>query len=112
MPAKRAKANPLFATTWVHVFEEDGAEGEVYRAEDDAEIPLSRRPRERLRFEPDGSAMISGPGPDDRNVQRTGTWTEEDGGIVIHGPAGAKRRRIVEQSASRLVVRSEEAKGS
>ena len=36
---------PLFATRWVHAFEEDDARGAVYRPAD-ADLPLSRRPRE------------------------------------------------------------------
>ena len=109
MPQRPAKADPLFATTWVHVFEEDDAQGAVYRAEDDATIPLSRRPRERLRLEPDGSAGISGAGPDDRNIEQPATWTEEGGAVVISPRTGKARFRIVERSPSRLLVQSEKA---
>ena len=73
MPEKRAKADPLFATTWVHVFEEDSAKGAVYRAEDDASIPLSRRPRERIQLQSDGSATVQLSGADDRYVEHGGT---------------------------------------
>jgi len=93
----------------VHVFEEDNAEGEVYRPEDDAAIPLSRRPRERLRFNSDGSAVIAGAGPDDRNMEQPATWTEEDGALVIRARTGTGQFRIVERSPSRLVVFSEKA---
>jgi len=110
VPGKSAKADPLFATTWVHVFEEDTAEGAVYRGEDDAAIPLSRRPRERLRFHPDGSAEISGAGPDDRNVERPATWREEGGAIMIDELQGAARYRIVARSPSRLVIQSQKAR--
>ena len=92
------------ATTWVHVFEEDSAAGLVFRPED-ADIPLSRRPRERLELHPDGSAVISTGGPDDRPVAQRARWTEEDGERVIRDAGGAVRFRIVEQSADRLVVR-------
>jgi hypothetical protein len=58
-------AASLFETTWVHVFEEDGSEGAVYRP-DESVLPLSRRPRQRLSFYPDGSARLMVSGPDDR----------------------------------------------
>ena len=104
MPAKRAKG--LFGTTWVHMFEEDTAEGAVYRPEDD-DVPLSRRPRERIQLQPDGSARISVPGPDDRYVEQSATWSEEKGALVIRKRAGAPPLRLVSQSPSRLIVRSE-----
>lgn len=96
----------MFGTTWVHVFEEDTAEGAVYRPED-ADIPLSRRPRERIQLQPDGSARISVQGPDDRYVHEPATWKEEKGGLVIRKSSGAPALRVVSQSASRLVMRQE-----
>jgi len=96
--------NWLFATGWVHVFEEDTAEGAVYRSEDDA-IPLSRRPRERLEISPDGSARIFVPGPDDRLTEQRAAWREDGGALVLRARAGGPELRIVERSASRLVVR-------
>jgi len=104
VPAKRADG--LFGTTWVHVFEEDTAEGAVYRPEDD-DIPLSRRPRERIQLQPDGSARISVQGPDDRYVDQPATWKEEKGAVVIRKGPGATPLRLVSQSPSRLVVRPE-----
>ena len=47
----------LFSVTWVHVFEEDTAEGGVYRPEE-GPVPLSRRPRERFALTRDGSARV------------------------------------------------------
>lgn len=96
----------MFGTTWVHVFEEDTAERAVYRPEE-ADIPLSRRPRERIQLQPDGSARVSVPGPDDRNVEQPATWKEEEGAIVIRKSSGAPSLRVVSQTASRLVVRPE-----
>jgi hypothetical protein len=75
----------LFATRWVHVFEEDTADGDVYRPED-GDIPLSRRPRERIEFAPDGSARVFEGGPDDRLVARQAAV------------------RIIDRSPDRLVV--------
>jgi hypothetical protein len=104
---KSAKGESVFAKTWVHVFEEDDAEGAVYRAEDDATIPLSRRPRTRLELRPDGSAHISVPGADDRGVKQPAAWTEENGSLVVREPGKAKRLRVVSHSPARLVVRTE-----
>lgn len=98
--------DPLFATAWVHVFEEDTAEGAVYRPEED-DIPLSRRPRQRIKLHHDGSASVFVPAADDRYVEKSGAWSEEKGAVVIHERAGSPRLRIVDRSPSRLVVQSE-----
>ena len=94
----------LFTTRWVHLFEEDTPEGEVY-APEDGPIPLSRRPRERLQLEPDGSATVSGPGPDDRPAPRSARWTDEGGELIVRSDPGRAPLRIVKQSATRLVIR-------
>jgi hypothetical protein len=109
VPGRPAKADPFFAKTWVHVFEEDSDDGAAYRPEDDAAIPLSRRPRERLRFDPNGSASISGAGPDDRNIERPATWREEEGALVIRESASGNEFRVIKRSPSRLIVRTEKA---
>ena len=104
MTAKRAARDPLYGTKWVHVFEEDTAEGSVYRAEDGA-IPLSRRPRERLELRPDGSARLFVPGPDDRLVEETATWSDKDGALVVGAREGGTEIRVVDRSPERLVVK-------
>jgi hypothetical protein len=98
-----AKGKQLFATTWVHVFEEDTERGAVYRSEED-DIPLSRRPRERIKLEPDGRASVSLPGADDRYVEQPAVWRKDGGAIIIQ--AGQRQLRIVDQSSSRLIVQS------
>jgi hypothetical protein len=104
-----ADERALFAQRWIHVFEEDTAQGAVYRPEEH-DIPLSRRPRERLELDADGSARLLVPGPDDRAQEQSATWREEDGEIVIRagprGPAPGRVLRVVERSADRLIVRS------
>jgi hypothetical protein len=85
------------------VFEEDTPTGAVYRAEDDA-IPLSRRPRERLELDPNGSARLFQPGPDDRLTEQAGTWREEGSAVVVRAGKGGPELRIVERSPARLVV--------
>jgi hypothetical protein len=108
MPAKR-EGDRLLGTTWVHVFEEDTEEGAVYRPEED-DIPLSRRARERIELQSDGSARVLAPGPGDGFVEQPATWSEEKGAVVIRKRAGAPSLRIVRQSPSRLIVRTEETK--
>jgi hypothetical protein len=89
----------------VHVFEEDTAEGAVYRPED-GDIPLSRRPRERFELDADGSARLFVQGPDDRYVEQKATWREEGGAMVIRARQGGTELRIVERSPTKLVVKT------
>jgi len=93
---------------FVHVFEEDTAEGEVYRP-DGAAIPKSRRPRSSIVLHADGSATVATGGPDDRPVRAEAHWRREDGVIVLRVAEGPRRRaavlRVVEASPGRLVVR-------
>jgi hypothetical protein len=88
--------NRLFATAWVHAFEEDTAEGAVYRPRG-SKLPLSRRPRERIELEADGTARIY--------VEQAASWRDEDGQIVIGAREGSTELRIVDRSPERLVVR-------
>jgi hypothetical protein len=93
----------LFATGWVHVFEEDTAEGAVFRPEGD-DIPLSRRPRERLELDPDGKARVFVQGPDDRYIEQPAAWVDEDGALVVRTRKGSVLQ-IVERTPTRLVVK-------
>jgi hypothetical protein len=96
---------PLFATRWVRAFEDDDPRGAVYRP-DRADLPLSRRPRDRFELSEDGSARLYAPGPDDRLIARDATWSREDEDIVVRlRGSEAVEMRIVEQSPQRLVVR-------
>jgi hypothetical protein len=90
----------------VHVFEEDTAEGAVYRPEN-TDIPLSRRPRERLTLEPDGRATIYTQGPDDRYVEQPASWREDGDTLVIKARESGAVLRVVDWSPARLVIRSE-----
>ena len=84
------------------MFEEDTAEGAVYRPED-GDIPLSRRPRERITFEPGGKAALFTQGPDDRYVPQPATWEERGGRMTIRTPGGPVMT-VVERSPDRLVI--------
>ena len=78
----------LLGTRWVHLFEEDSAEGEVYRPERAVDLPLARRPRERFELRANGEAILTAGGPDDRLQERTGTWTREGDMFRIQAPDG------------------------
>ena len=97
----------LCSTAWVHVFEEDGTEGDVYRPEGD-ELPLSRRPRQRLSFSPDGSAQLVVSGPDDRLHSVAARWSEDGGEITVSAESAAgsfTALHVRVQSSDCLLVR-------
>ena len=94
----------LFTATWVHVFEEDTPQGAVFRP-DDADIPLSRRPRERIALHENGSARLFMPGPDDRFVEQPAEWAIENDELVMRSKAGSPDVRIVQRSPDRLLVK-------
>jgi hypothetical protein len=95
---------PDVTGTWIHVFEEDTPEGAVYRRED-ADIPLSRRPRERLELKADGSAELLMPGPNDAYVPQPARWTDQDDDVVVRAARGGVTLRVVERASDRLVIR-------
>jgi hypothetical protein len=102
-----SETRALFETTWVHVFEEDGPGGAVYRPES-GELPLSRRPRQRLSFSPDGSARLVVGGPDDRLQSVAARWIEEQGEITVSAEAATgsvRTLRVRLQSSDCLLVR-------
>jgi hypothetical protein len=103
MPERPKPNDRLFTTRWVHLFEQDSPEGEVY-APEDGPIPLSRRPRERLELKPDGTAVVFGPGPDDRPSPSPARWTEDARGVVVRPERGGAALRIVERTPTRLVI--------
>ncbi len=104
MPGKPEADDPLFSTRWVHLFEEDTPGAQVFVPET-MDVPLSRRPRERLDFDPGGAATILLPGPDDRPSPSPARWTEDAGDIVVRSSGAGGELRIVERTPTRLVVR-------
>ncbi len=102
MPARPGADDPLFSTRWVHLFEQDTPGTEVFVPET-TDVPLSRRPRGRLDFKPDGSASVMTPGPDDRPTPSPARWTDEAGAIVVRSSGGTELR-IVERTPARLVI--------
>jgi hypothetical protein len=99
-----AKKNSLFTTEWVHVHEEDTADGAVFKPAT-ASIPLSRRPRERLSLDANGGARLFVQGADDRYAEQPANWKDEKGAVVVRTSTGDRVLRIVEQSADRLIVK-------
>jgi hypothetical protein len=99
-------SDALFSTGWVHVFEEDGPDGDVYRPEGE-DLPLSRRPRRRLSFARDGTARIGVAGPDDRLGEVEARWREEGGEITVRTESRgvATELRVRLRSEGRLLVR-------
>lgn len=102
--AMAADDESLFDTEWVHVFERDSSDGLVF-VPADADIPLSRRPRERLVLRRDGTAELLDPGPDDRLVSRPATWREDGGEVVVRARGAERVLTIVTQAPECLVIR-------
>jgi len=102
---RKPPRTPLFATRWVHVFEEDSPAGASYRP-DTEDLPLSRRPRDGFELSEDGTARVFAAGPGDRPEPRAATWSREGEQIVItvRGAREGPALRVVEQAAGRLRV--------
>ena len=100
-------ASAIVGIRWVHVYEEDKPDGAVYRPET-GPVPLSRRPREALTLNTDGSATIEAGGPDDRPAGRPARWSVTPAGIVVeaaaHGRQAAAVVTITQASVDCLIV--------
>ena len=104
-PPKGVSPKNLIGKRWLHLFEEDGPEGEVYIPES-AGLPLSRRPREGFELDEGGKARVYSSGADDRLISTPAVWSEEDGVILLKtSPDGAAEFRIEKMKADRLFVR-------
>jgi hypothetical protein len=100
-------ASAIVGIRWVHVYEEDKTAGAVYRP-DSGPVPLSRRPREALTLNADGSATVEAGGPDDRPTGRPARWSDTPAGIVVeaaaHGGQAPTVLTITQASADYLIV--------
>ena len=100
-------ASAIVGIRWVHVHEEDRQDGAVYRPETGS-IPLSRRPREALTLQADGSATLETGGPDDRPAAHPARWSQTGAGIVVeteaHGRQAPAVVTITQASAEYLIV--------
>ena len=107
MPQKKLRPE-VFRQRWVHSFEEDSAQAQVYRPQS-WDFPLSRRPLEAFELRPDGTAQLFLPGASDRPEAKDASWTEEAGELIIRAEEKSGRSpltlRIVDFGADKLVVR-------
>ncbi len=99
----------LVTTRWVHVDGDDTGDGAVFR-DADGDIPLSRRPKEFLEFNDDGTVRRLATGADDRahEIDRT-RWSDQGGHITFQFDApdanGRRTYHVVDHGADRLVVK-------
>jgi hypothetical protein len=93
----------MFDVRWVHVFEDDTPQVEVYRPET-ADVPLSRRPREAFELRRDGTADIFSGGPDDRPAVSRGRWTDTPDGMLVTDDSTGASFRIVKRAPGQLIV--------
>lgn len=107
MTASTPAIQLLTAHEWIHAYEKDSSGDEVYRPVT-VDLPLSRRPRERLQCKPDGTGFVAVGGPDDRSQVLPATWVADGEQVVIRLTTPSASRttyRVVSISADRLLVR-------
>ncbi len=102
-------------STWLHSFEEDDGDIEVYRP-DGYDFPPARRPRAGVEFGPGGLFADLTPGPDDRPERRAGRWDCNDMASEIYvtrefDMAPTETLEIVEASDRILRIRRGGAPG-
>src|SRR5215475_10573287 len=105
--AEKKLSPGLLHQRWIHSFEEDSADAQVYRPQS-WDFPLSRRPRDAFELRADGTAHLFLPGAADRPEAADASWTEEKGELLIcakKGAPGPPTLRVVESSADKLLVR-------
>lgn len=106
--AQRKLEPNVFRNRWVHSFEEDSADAQVYRPQS-WDFPLSRRPREAFELRADGTAQLFLPGAADRPEAADASWTEEEGQLLIRAVKKGSRSpltlRIIESGTEKLLVR-------
>lgn len=93
----------IFGIVWIHVFEQDTADGAVFLPED-ADIPLSRRPRERFVLRADGSASWFTADAGDRPSAADAQWTIEDADVRLRDDRGRPILRLSDYSDPRRVI--------
>lgn len=92
------------AGDWVHSHEEDSGNLMVFRPATHP-FPPSRG-RSQYRLEKGGSLQAVRPGPTDKRESVGGTWSLEEGSILVLRPAGGPPIRfpVVSVGSERLVV--------
>jgi hypothetical protein len=106
--AEKKLSPELFRHRWIHSFEEDSVQAQVYRPQS-WDFPLSRRPREAFEMRAEGTAQLFLPGAEDRPEAADASWTEKEGQLLIRavkkGSRGALTLRIIESGTDKLLVR-------
>jgi len=106
--AEKKLSPELFRHRWIHSFEEDSVQAQVYRPQS-WDFPLSRRPREGFELRADGTAQLFLPGAEDRPEAADASWTEEEGQLLIRavkkGSRGPLTLSIIEAATDKLLVR-------
>jgi hypothetical protein len=89
---------------WVHSHEEDSGNQMVFRPSTHP-LPPSRG-RSGYRLEKGGALHVVRPGPTDKREFSDGSWSLEEGGILVLRPAGgeALRFQVVSVNPERLVL--------
>jgi hypothetical protein len=95
----------LLRGRWLHAHEEDGPGRIVFRP-DHHPLPPSRG-RSGYVFQADGTLLKVGPGPVDRSVAASGTWSLDAGGrLTVRVPGSPEEVLQIESlDADRLVAR-------
>ena len=89
---------------WTHSHEEDAGDRLVFRPSD-SDFPPARG-RESFTLGPDQALTRGGPGPDDRRVTATGTWSVEATQLILRVPGRPEERlEIVSVDSEQLVVK-------
>jgi hypothetical protein len=91
--------------SWGHSREEDSDGLTVYRPQG-FKFPPSRG-RDGIEFQPDGTVMRIGPGPDDRSRAESGSWKSTDGNSfqVRLGGSEARPQRMTVVDCDEHVLR-------
>lgn len=102
------RAHALIGKRWVHVDGDDTAAGAVYHNAE-ANIALSRRPKEYLEFAEDGTVKKLATGADDRAHEvDSARWSSNDPNVSFKFASadarGATSYHVVEQGDDRIVV--------
>src|SRR5687767_11757908 len=85
----------LFQRQWIRVEEGAATAGTIRYLPEEADVPLSRKPRERLELRPDGKAHVLLCAADDRLKRKPATWTLLDDEIVIEFEDAPLRKRTL-----------------
>jgi hypothetical protein len=94
----------MVARSWTHVREEDQGELQAYRPTE-GDLPPARG-RTTLDLSPDGTLRRRTPGPDDRSLERGGTWELTGRRLIVRPDDGPPLELEIDKlEPDRLLVR-------